>query len=820
MLQQKVDSFRRSFLTSAVLSALLLNTAQAQQENDSQNADNEQQQEVITERILVTASKRPQTLQDTPIAVSVTDALDIEQTKIVDILDLQVLVPSLRINQTSLTSVTSFNIRGFGSPSTNLGTEPSVGVFIDGVFRSRGGSAITDLPLVERVEVLSGPQSTLFGKNASAGVVSIITKKPSFSKEARVEAIFGNYNQRILKTYASYGVSENLALSLSAGINKRDGFVESLQEGINDPDNRDRWNLRGQALWEISDDTSVRVIADYTEINEICCSSTNIINGPINGAVVALGGVILSDEDPFARQSVLIKSPTSDIEDGGVSFHVNIDFDAFSFTSISAYRFNNLLASTPVGNSSIDTTTSVRDIEVNALSQEIRLVSESDGAFSWIAGAFYYDEEIESTDALEYGVSLRPFVNILTGGALTAVENGLGFPSGTFYPAGISVAYAEGQENKDYSLFASTDYQFNERLTGTVGLNYTNDKKQAYVKETSNPDVFSAINFNTLAGGAFAALGPAQFRPPIVSFPNSLEDGKSNDSELTYLLRIAYKMNENYNFYISRATGFKSSSWDLTAFSRPSIELASALDASGENSSNPKYGSRLSSPEFSVVNEIGMKVWFKNFQANIAIFEQSLKDFQVRSYDGLNFFQANAGKTSVNGLEFDLRYVASEHWAFTLSGTLLDPIYDDFKNAPPGPNTPRDELGNPLPQDLSGTRPLNIHETSLVVGVLYSTSFDTFDLYARADYTYDSSLIFAPAGSITGTNPDLSRQVNSLGASLGMTFNNGLGVQVFSRNITNDEYLTSAFGQPGQTGTVGANISQPRTFGISISYEF
>jgi outer membrane receptor protein involved in Fe transport len=832
MQDPKKELFRCSALSIAVLSAIFLNSAHANTAmtnaeplpNTAESAvvaiQEEQADSDETERIVVTASKRPLTLQDTPIAVKVTDAVDIEQTKIIDVLDLQTLVPSLKVNQTSITSVTSFTIRGFGSPSTNLGTEPSVGVFIDGVFRSRGGSAITDLPRVERVEVLSGPQSTLFGKNASAGVVSIVTQKPTFSQEARIEATLGNYNQQILKGYFSDGVTDDLALSLSAGINKRDGFVKSLQPGVEDPDNRDRWNLRGQALWEASADTTLRVIADYSEINEICCTSTNIINGPINGAVVALGGVVLSDEDPFARESVLIKSPQSEIEDGGISVHLDVDFDAFTLSTISAYRFNNLVASTPVGNSSIDTTTSVRDIEISAFSQEVRLISTGDGPFSWIAGGFYYDEEIDSTDALEYGASLRPFVDILTGGALSAVEGALRLPAGTFYPAGISVDYAEGQQNKDFSLFASGDYKITNELTATVGLNYTNDKKEAFVEEVSNPDVFSSFNFNTLAGGAFAALGSAQFRPPIVSFPNSIEDGKSDDSETTYLLRLAYKMNEHFNFYISRATGFKSSAWDLTAFSRPPIELASSLDAAGINSSNPKYGSRLSTPEYSTVNEIGMKVWYKKFQANIAIFDQSLEDFQVRSYDGLNFFQANAGKTSVDGIEFDLRYVASPNWSFTLAGTYLDPIFDDFRNAPPGPNTPRNEQGIPLPQDLSGTRPLNIHDTSVVAGVVYNTSFDSFDLYARADYTYESSLVFAPAGSITGTNPDLTRQVNNLGASVGLQFNNGLGVQVFGRNLSDDEYLLSAFGQPGQTGTVGANINQPRTVGVSVSYTF
>jgi outer membrane receptor protein involved in Fe transport len=797
----------------AVSAVLFSNSAIAQ--TDTENTAQEGQYE----RIIVTASKREETLQDTPIAVSVTTDVDIEQAKVLDVIDLQTLVPSLTVSQTTLTSATSFSIRGFGSPS-GIGTEPSVGVFIDGVFRSRAGGAISDLPKLERVEVLSGPQSTLFGKNASAGVVSIVTAAPSFASEGRIEATIGNYNQRLLRAYASGAVTDDVAISIAGTINKRDGFTESLQPGVSDADDRNRWSLRGQALWQIDEDTSLRVIADHNSLDEICCTSPNVISGPIDNIVLALGGQLLDANDPFARESVLLKSPSNDMTDSGISAHLDIDFDGFALSSTSAYRSNHLEASNPVGSSSIDTSTSVREITIDTFSQELRLSSTGDGDFNWIAGGFYFYEDIESEDALIYGPDLRNFVNILTGGALVGVEAALGFPSGTFYPEGLSVGYAEGLDNRDYSFFASGDYRLNEQLTATFGLNYTKDSKEAYVTELSNEDVFSAINFNTLAGGAFAGLSSAQFRPPIVSFPNSVEDGKSDDSDITYLARIAYKANQHFNFYISRATGFKSSSYDLTNSSRPARELEQALNAAGENSPNPRYGSRLSTPEFSTVTELGMKVWYQRFQANVAIFDQSLEDFQVRSFDGTDFFQGNAGKTSVDGVEFDLRFALNKHLSFSLAGTLLDPIFDDFKNAPPGPLTERDELGRPIPEDLSGTRPLNIHDKTLVAGIVYNQSLDIGDLYLRADYTYQSNLVFAPAGSITGTNPDFSRQVNNLGASAGLFFGNGMSVQVWGRNLTNDENLLSVFGQAGQPGTAGAWINQPRTFGLSVAYEF
>ena len=173
--------FKRSLLASAVAGALNTPLVQAQEES------------FALEEILVTASKRERSLQDTPISVSVTSQLAIEQSKIIDIADLQVLVPSLRV--TSFTRVGSavYAIRGFGNGGSSAGTEPAVGVFIDGVFRSRSSSSIGDLPRVSRIEVLSGPQSTLFGKNASAGVVSVITTPPSQEFEAKVEGTLVNF---------------------------------------------------------------------------------------------------------------------------------------------------------------------------------------------------------------------------------------------------------------------------------------------------------------------------------------------------------------------------------------------------------------------------------------------------------------------------------------------------------------------------------------------------------------------------------------------------------------------------------------------------
>src|SRR3546814_54414 len=194
----------------------------AQDEAPAENTD-------YGNEIIVTASKRSQTLQDTPVAVSVASAADLRNAQIRDLIDLQTSVPSLRVGQLQSSANTNFIIRGFGNGANNAGIEPSVGVFIDGVYRSRSAAQIGDLPNVERIEVLRGPQSTLFGKNASAGVISIITQKPQFDFGGSIEASYGNYDAVVVKGDITGPISDTIAFSLGGNFNRSEEHTSELQ---------------------------------------------------------------------------------------------------------------------------------------------------------------------------------------------------------------------------------------------------------------------------------------------------------------------------------------------------------------------------------------------------------------------------------------------------------------------------------------------------------------------------------------------------------------------------------------------------------------
>ena len=191
----------------------------------AQDADQAEEEDFSSNVIVVTATKREQTLQETPISFSVTTGETLEQAQIRDVLDLQTVTPSLRVSQLQSASASTFIIRGFGNGDNNFGIEPSVGVFIDGVFRSRSAAALSDLPNVQRIEVLNGPQSTLFGKNASAGVISVVTREPQFNFGGSAELSYGNYNAIVVKGDVTGPLSDKIAFSIDGSYNKRDGYA-------------------------------------------------------------------------------------------------------------------------------------------------------------------------------------------------------------------------------------------------------------------------------------------------------------------------------------------------------------------------------------------------------------------------------------------------------------------------------------------------------------------------------------------------------------------------------------------------------------------
>jgi outer membrane receptor protein involved in Fe transport len=815
MNNNKMKLFKHSLLTLGIVGALG-STAHAQEEASVEKENDN------LEVIYVTASKRLRGLQESPVAVTVVSGQAIEQTRVLDISDLQTLVPTLRVTPLQRSTNTNFAIRGFGNGTNNTGIEPSVGVFIDGVYRSRAAAQIGDLPRLQQIEVLSGPQSTLFGKNASAGVISVRTMAPSYDLEGKIEAGIGNYNEKVMKGYVTNGVSDTLALSLSGGFNTRDGYTDSVV-GLDKINNKDRWNIRGQALYEPTQDVEVRVIADYSEIEEACCTVADIINGPTTGAVRALGGVVLEDTDHFAYQSSLNIDSNNSVNDGGISVQVDVDFEDFAFTSITSFRNNESDYLSDVDYTSLDILREGGHTEIDTFTQEFRLTSTGERKLEWMVGAYIFQEEVITGDTLYYGDDVRSYFDVLmaAGGAaglLAGVEGVFGHEEGTFFSSEASVNSEFVQDNDAYSLFANFDYHITDDLTAIFGISYTNDQKEITI-EQSNGDVLSSTDLDTaltLFGvpiGSIPTLAPAvptlkslQFLPPMLELPNAVESNKTDDSKTTWSMRLAYELNENINLFASAATGFKATSWNLSRYSSPFSTDQAALESAGLDLANQNYGGRLASPEEATVYELGMKARFEKGALNVTVFDQTIDGFQSSIFVGTGYVLANAGKQSTQGIEFDSVFNPTENWAITLAGTFLDPIYDSFKGA----------SGLTGPVDLSGEKPAGIHERSITAGVTYSFEFDSGAYgYVRADYLYESEVHI-----VENVPESITREVGTLNASAGLTFENGVSVQVWARNLNDDEYFHSSFPPPIQAGSFNGYPNQPRTVGANVSYEF
>ena len=807
--------------------------------------------------IIVTASKREQTLQETPISVSVTSGETLENAQIRDVLDLQTVTPSLRVSQLQSASATTFIIRGFGNGDNNFGIEPSVGVFIDGVFRSRSAAALSDLNAVSRIEVLNGPQSTLFGKNASAGVISVITKEPQYEFGGLVEASYGNYNALVLKGEITGPISENIAFSLDGSYNRRDGYAEivNLNEDISD---RNRWSARGQLLIEPSADFKVRIIGDYGKIDEVCCQVSTLVAGPSAPAVFAVGGAL--DTNFFSYNTFLSQVPRNEVDNYGGSIQADWNIGAITLTSITAYRELQNFLDQDVDFTSADVVTETRDQTVDTFTQELRITSDFDGPINFLLGGFYFDEAITQDSRLTTGADTRAFFSLLAGNPMVfnGVEAGLGLPQNSIFSPGPLTAEQFSMDNTSYSVFGTVDFEPIDGLIFTGGFNYTDDKKdfalsQQSFDELSNINLVDAFivgatmgtvtsraqfqalpvaNQQALLAAAtnpainpLLGLTPFQFQPPFLNLPNSVEPGRTRDDKLTYLLRASYEVSPEVNVYASYATGFKASSINLSRDSRPSATdftpgpgrssfaaPSSPITDAGLGVANLTTGSRFAGPEDATVYEIGLKGQWDGFGINLALFDQTIEGFQSFLFTGTGFQLNNAGQQSVKGFELDTTINPTEGLVFTFAATYLDALYDSFTESPVG--------------DLTGLRPGGIPEWNLATSATYTHEFGASGnkLVTRVDYAHESNTQINNGlptfNAALGNTQTFRRETNIVNASMIFKLENGLEVGAWARNLLDDQYIITVFDGVAQAGTVSGYPSQPRTYGGLVRFRF
>lgn len=794
-------------------------------EDIAQPAPDSLEQTGTGNEIIVTATKRERTLQEIPVAVSVASVDAIERAHIRDIRDLQSLVPSLRVAQTQALFATTYSVRGFGTSGNNAGFEPSVGVFVDGVYRSRSIAQINDFPDLQRVEVLRGPQSTLFGKNASAGVISIVTKDPQYDLGGNFEASYGNYNALILKGYLTGAISDNAAASFAAGYNGRDGYIKDLGFG-GDSNNRNRWFARGQLKVEPNSQMQVRLIADYDKIDEVCCAAINlrpVLDG-VTGAILAIGGKVNDAADPFADVIYTNRPSNNRLENYGISGQVDYDLGPLRVTSISAWRQSKSDMNHDADFTSADLVgTNLNRLNVKTFTQELRVATTLDGPLNFLLGGYYFNESLRNLQDIQYGKDFRAYADLLTRGKLADLESALSLPLGTFEKPGTGLSEQFHLKDEAWSLFGNVDFTLAKRLTLTLGVNYTRDSKA--VRSTSeSTDVFSAIDLRNvpIAPEIAKELALFQFLPPFQDFPNAVESGKTRDGDWSYTARLAYEFNDTLNAYAAYSTGFKASSFNLSRDSRPTAADLVRLQTAGLAEDNLSSGSRFAKPEEAELFELGIKGNWGIASANLTVFRQSIKNFQTNVFLGTGFFLSNADKQSTFGVEFDGVVHPVPELSLTMAMTYLDPKYDRYTRSVFG--------------DMSGDRIVTIPQLSATWGAQWNQPLANDDhLIARVDFHYESEVQpvaglvafiarrpdgspdYAPAKSVARP---FSHDVNDLNASLTYAMRNGLELSVWGRNLLNDRYITDIFDSVAQIGSISGYPNKPRTYGVSARYRF
>ena len=443
------------WLTTAGMIALTMAMPAAAQDTTAPQAAVDQD----SAEIIVTATRRASPLSDVPIAVSAVSAQAMQNSGASDIRTLNQLAPSLLVSSTGSEANASARIRGIGTVGDNPGLESSVAVFIDGVYRSRTGAGLNELGEIERVEVLRGPQGTLFGRNASAGLINIISKAPEQTFSAKGEITYGNYDYWRLSGRVTGPIADGIALSLDGVWSKRDGFyklVDTAGATVGDTNDRDRYFLRGQALIEPNDDLSIRLIGDYTNRDESCCGAAytearerrpaaggGYADAPFNriAAILAGQGSVIA-ADPYDRE--LTSTPGRDyvskLKDWGVSGEINYDLGGVKLTSITAYRD---YKSSDYGDYDYNRADLLyRDSntyrQFKTFTQELRAQGSAFGdALDWLVGGYYANERLTLQDNIRFGADYGRFAACRLMAGAGATSN---FPASTLAACGSGLA--------------------------------------------------------------------------------------------------------------------------------------------------------------------------------------------------------------------------------------------------------------------------------------------------------------------------------------------------------------------------------------------
>ncbi len=760
------------------------------------------------EEVIVTAQKREQSLQDVPVAVSAFNAQMLQQSGVKDMFDLQANAPSLIVGQSQTSTTTTFSIRGIFTSSQNFGLEPSVGLYVDGVYRARQGSMINNLVDVASVEVLRGPQGTLFGRNTPAGAIQINSVAPDFEGSGFIEGSAGDLDLQGANGAKSFTIIEDvLAVRATGFIMERDGYVDWIHQGEKEDDalnDRDRWGLRFQALYTPNDDLTIRFIGDHSEVDETCCAVGSYKNNFIQTEVVpsqepavtgtdtniaALGGTVIDQSDFYDYGVSLARKPESDNEDEGVSLQVDWQTDNFLLTSISAYRNHDSYDNADIVFNDLDGAYRINDANQDQYTQELR-ISNSGEKLSYVGGLYYYYQELDNNRSTTVGGDLAGM---------------LGAPASFFIPGTGSFDTSE-QEHTSYAAFGQVDYNLMDKLVLTAGLRWTYEEKK--IDNTYIQDF-------PIEGKPGENAGFLLF-PPLAPQNDLHED--FDDDKITGTIKLSWFMNDDIMFYGSYGTGYKSGGAN-----------ADRINTDLENGGiTPLFDA-----EESDSYELGMKADFPEqaLRANVALHYTTTDDLQTVSFQGGGFALENAGSAETYGLEMDLSWLPTDTTTLTLAYAYNHGEYEDFERGPCWTSTPwhqgydagptaasdpaADENGycDRSGGDISG----NPENVVVFTGNQEFNVTDSITGFVYGEYIFTDK-------RMTDVNNDPAKEDGSYDAvnlRAGLVYEPwDAQVTLWGRNVFDEDSTNTIADAPGQPGRLVGYFQETATWGLTIRKDF
>ena len=754
------------------------------------------------EEVVVTSLKQDMVLQNAPVTIAFFDQDYLNSARIDNLDTLQQHLPGLTVQQNRSPFDSALRIRGIGNDGNIPNFEPDVALYIDGALRVRTGLGMGDLLEVERIEVLKGPQSTLYGKNATAGVINIITPKPEREFSASAELTYGSFNQRRVRGMVGGPVGDSSAYRINLLSDKRDGWIENIS-GTGDPNEKGFDGARIQYLFEPSDRLSVRLIGSASEQEMICCSPDVSWSEQGLAAFASASATPPGDTDGFNRRVSFSMPHRFDGSSRDFTAIIEYDSPAGRLTSISSYDDYDYVIRSESSYSELDLIRQNDQQQGDTISEELRLNSTSGEHLNWLAGLFLLNSHFERDPGDQ------PM--FVAGNDWAAAGPGLASIADSALLAGSFLNTVSGDQTflhshtdtESSSVFGQVNWQFSGTVTASIGARYLKEKKEFDLRQRSVDvngvpliavlaDADPANDMRVLSALDIILGAPGDF--------GNLAAERETDA-WTWNAGLNWAISPGSSAYFTASHGFKSGGFngDWGKQTLGDLVLGPAALLVPEDPADREFGD-----ETVDHLELGMRSLFfdQRLQLNGALFHSDYSDLQSAAFTGTNFIVSNAKRVVVQGIEFELDASLTESLRAYLSAISLDTEYREFDNSRCGdPSLNESCTGYPLPL---------IPEREAHLGIQYMASLSAGDFYSRLDWSWTDHY-----SASTDFQPGTEQGAYSI-ANLNIGWRSErYDISIWVANLTDETCQIVAGNQPLYNGTL-RYLNEPRTYGITL----